>query len=262
MRRTTFAATASISAVLLVLAPLHAGGVRGTMFNLPPGANPIDANEPIVVLVTDFESSQPILPKDAKGKDFPSNRVEQNFGVQFTGPAFEFTLPDIAKRTVVNVQFFRSNGPGSALLPTQIISAVVVDTDVKQRSEVNIVVPRPTDMGPCYYQRGGYIQYQPRGEGYGGYGVASRSAAPAQLVVQLPASAELRIDGAATRSLGQQRTFITPPLDSASDGWYLLEAVLPVGAEMQRVSRYVAVRGNSVVRVDLRPEFQQASRGE
>src|SRR5262249_50867467 len=150
----------------------------------PPGATPIDANEPIVILVTDFRTGEPINIKDAKGKDFPNNRVERNNAVNFTGPGFEFTLDAaIAEDTVVNVQFFRSNGPGSNLLPTKIIRAAVIEADIKKRSEVNLVVPRPVDMGPCYYQRGGYLQFQSRGKGYG---VVRAAAAPAGIVVHLP----------------------------------------------------------------------------
>jgi uncharacterized protein (TIGR03000 family) len=92
------------------------------------------------------------------------------------------------------------------------------------------------------------------------YGTAP-AAAPATVVVRLPADARLTFDGAATRSTGAARTFQSPPLEAGAAGQYVLRAEIVRDGRTLSVRHRVQVRAGTVSEVHLDPEkFRVVSR--
>jgi uncharacterized protein (TIGR03000 family) len=107
--------------------------------------------------------------------------------------------------------------------------------------------------GPMYYRtttyQGGYAYGRPV-EG-AGYYEASGIAAPATIVLRLPADAKLTIDGSATKSTDSLRTFVSPPLQAGKDYQYALRAeVMRDGKKVER-TRDVSVRAGQTSEVNF-----------
>jgi uncharacterized protein (TIGR03000 family) len=77
--------------------------------------------------------------------------------------------------------------------------------------------------------------------------------APARIRVLLPADAALTVDGSPTRSITDDRLFVTPPLDVGKDFHYNLKARFVRGDEVVTVERRVAVRAGEETTVRLEP---------
>jgi uncharacterized protein (TIGR03000 family) len=73
----------------------------------------------------------------------------------------------------------------------------------------------------------------------------------ANLLVTLPADAKLTIDGKATKSTSDIRSFITPPLEPGWDYEYQLGAEIVRDGETRRLSQKVYVRAGQQTRVSL-----------
>jgi uncharacterized protein (TIGR03000 family) len=86
-------------------------------------------------------------------------------------------------------------------------------------------------------------------------------AAPARLVVTLPADATLKVDGAATRSTGAERTFVTPALPAGKALAYTLQ-VEGKGKDGKAVSweQKATVRAGQTTRITLKAPTTVASR--
>lgn len=81
---------------------------------------------------------------------------------------------------------------------------------------------------------------------------ATGAPAPAQVIVQLPAQAELFIDGQRSRLTATTRTVVTPELEQGEDYYYTLRAeVIRNGKAVQKDQR-VLLRAGEVSRVDFR----------
>jgi uncharacterized protein (TIGR03000 family) len=107
--------------------------------------------------------------------------------------------------------------------------------------------------------------------GGGGYGTTTPTkegkeesyhrAAPATIVVELPAEAKLLIDGQPTTSGSSQRVFVSPDLDSSRDYHYTLKAEAVRDGKPVVVEKRVTVRGGQTTPVRLTfPEGQVAQR--
>jgi uncharacterized protein (TIGR03000 family) len=81
--------------------------------------------------------------------------------------------------------------------------------------------------------------------------------APATIIVMLPAGAKLMVDGNATRSTSDRRTFITPALEMGSDYVYTLQAEVMVDGQVSVQTRDVTVRSGETTEVS----FTFASQG-
>ena len=100
------------TAIILVLpaSPILAGGLKGTMYNLPPAKTQI-LDERIGILVRDVEDNRVLQPLDDRGRPFPPAQFSGNLLI-VNGPDYSFTLPargGVGNSRVVNIQFFRSN---------------------------------------------------------------------------------------------------------------------------------------------------------
>jgi uncharacterized protein (TIGR03000 family) len=76
-------------------------------------------------------------------------------------------------------------------------------------------------------------------------------AAPATLVVTLPADAKLTIDGYATRSTTGSRTFVTPALRTGQEYVYTLRAEIVREGQSFTAQRQVTVRGGEQTAITL-----------
>lgn len=79
----------------------------------------------------------------------------------------------------------------------------------------------------------------------------SAVASPATLVVNLPASARLTVDGVQTRSTSSVRTFVSPALEPGKSFSYTLTAEYSRDGQPLTVTRRVRVTAGETVRVDL-----------
>jgi uncharacterized protein (TIGR03000 family) len=77
--------------------------------------------------------------------------------------------------------------------------------------------------------------------------------APARLLVELPAEAQLLIDGRPTRAVANRHVFNTPPLSPDRTYEYSLEARFVVDGQTLVVNRTVAVRAGRTTRIRLSP---------
>ena len=76
-------------------------------------------------------------------------------------------------------------------------------------------------------------------------------AAPATLIVTIPADARLRIDGEATTSTTSQRVFVSPALNFGREYHYTLEAEFQKNGKMVKVTKEVAVKAGDETRVNF-----------
>ena len=83
------------------------------------------------------------------------------------------------------------------------------------------------------------------------------NAAPATIVVTLPADARLIVDGNATRSTAERRTFVTPALENGESYVYTLRAEFVVDGQTAVQTQDVTVRGGQTTQVS----FNFASQG-
>ena len=81
--------------------------------------------------------------------------------------------------------------------------------------------------------------------------VSSLPTSRAQVVVRVPAGAKLYADGQLTGLTGEERTFLTPELNSDRDYQYTLKIEHEVDGETKVVSKEVVVRGGRRTTVDL-----------
>jgi len=77
------------------------------------------------------------------------------------------------------------------------------------------------------------------------------NAAPATLVVNVPAEAKLTIDGEATTSTATQRVFVSPALEIGRDYHYTVNVEFVKEGKVVSVSKEVAVRAGNETRVTL-----------
>jgi uncharacterized protein (TIGR03000 family) len=75
--------------------------------------------------------------------------------------------------------------------------------------------------------------------------------APATIIVTLPADAKLMIDGAATTSTSELRTFVSPELPAGRDFSYMLQADFQNEGRPVTVTKQVIVRAGSETRVTV-----------
>ena len=88
-----------------------------------------------------------------------------------------------------------------------------------------------------------------------------RGPTPARLLVLLPADARLAIDGEATRSTGQTRRFISPPLVLGQTFRYTLRAEVTRDGKRQVETKEVTVRAGEESEVTLAvPEARVAGK--
>jgi uncharacterized protein (TIGR03000 family) len=78
-----------------------------------------------------------------------------------------------------------------------------------------------------------------------------RGPTPARLLVRLPADARLTIDGEATRSTGQMRRFISPPLAPGQTFRYTLRVEVTRDGKRQGETKEVTVRAGEESEVTL-----------
>jgi len=76
-------------------------------------------------------------------------------------------------------------------------------------------------------------------------------AAPARLLVTLPADATLTVDGNATTSTSSRREFITPPLKPGKDFQYTLKATVQRDGKPVEMEKRVEVRAGKETQVTL-----------
>jgi len=79
-------------------------------------------------------------------------------------------------------------------------------------------------------------------------------AAPATIVLSVPADAQVTIDGVATTSTSATRTFVTPELDPAKAFVYTLSAQIVRNGQTLTVSEQVSVQAGEQVRVNFGTE--------
>jgi uncharacterized protein (TIGR03000 family) len=90
--------------------------------------------------------------------------------------------------------------------------------------------------------------------------VQAPAAAPATVVVRLPAGARLTFDGTPTRSAGATRSFQSPPLEPGRTYHYTLAAEVIHDGQKLTVTREVAVRAGQDSEVRLNPSAFQVAR--
>lgn len=84
-------------------------------------------------------------------------------------------------------------------------------------------------------------------------------AAPATLVVTLPADAKLTIDGNATRSTEATRTFVTPALETGKEYSYTLKAEVVRDGQTFSTEQRITVRAGAESRINLTVPVSTAS---
>jgi uncharacterized protein (TIGR03000 family) len=85
-------------------------------------------------------------------------------------------------------------------------------------------------------------------------------AAPANLLVTLPADAKLFVDGHETTSTSGERLLTTPDLEPGREFHYTLRVEVTRDGQTQQVSQRVAVRAGEDVRVNIDVPTAVASR--
>jgi uncharacterized protein (TIGR03000 family) len=80
---------------------------------------------------------------------------------------------------------------------------------------------------------------------------AAAKAAPATLVVSLPAGAKLTVDGVVTKTTSSERTFVTPDLNRGKEYFYRLQATWEQDGKSVVVNKRVAVRPGQETRVSM-----------
>ncbi len=132
-----------------------AGGIRGTMYNLPQnGTTPI-AGEDIDIKLFDTVDNGAVIPLDSTGAPFPASRIKGDGAVTVAGPSYAFTVPNRTdgRPRVLNVQFFRANPPKGIVITQlmQELRQVVIDPAHMLVLDVVVPAPQPQVMNPgCY----------------------------------------------------------------------------------------------------------------
>jgi len=80
---------------------------------------------------------------------------------------------------------------------------------------------------------------------------STTTATTATVVVTLPESAKLTIDGQPTKSTSGTRTFATPALEPGKTFKYTLVAEIPVAGKTETVTREIHVRAGEETKVSL-----------
>ncbi|HKI37610.1 MAG TPA: TIGR03000 domain-containing protein [Gemmataceae bacterium] len=111
-----------------------------------------------------------------------------------------------------------------------------------------------TCYAPCYYYAPPTTKPTKPGkeEGYN-YG------STATIVVNLPADAKLTVDGQATTSTSDTRTFVTPALESGKDFAYSFNVEVVRNGVTLTAKRDVVVRAGEATRVTLEPTATTAA---
>ncbi len=128
--------------------PINAGGMQGSMFNLPPSKTAIDADERIGIVIVDVEDHVVIRPLDANGQPIPRSQFSGEMLI-VRGSAYSFTLPSRKRdqRRVVRIQFFRSNAKETVpAQQTQILDNVIIANVPGRVLTMDVVVPRPKNV--------------------------------------------------------------------------------------------------------------------
>jgi uncharacterized protein (TIGR03000 family) len=76
-------------------------------------------------------------------------------------------------------------------------------------------------------------------------------AAPARIVVSLPANAKLFVDGTATKATEATRVFASPALEPGKEYYYTFTGEVIRGGETLTSTKSVAVRAGQIVDVQL-----------
>lgn len=79
----------------------------------------------------------------------------------------------------------------------------------------------------------------------------AKAAAPATIIVSLPASAKLTFDGVATKSTSATRVFATPTLDTDKEYYYTLNGELTQNGQTVTASKRIVVRSGEETRVSF-----------
>jgi len=79
----------------------------------------------------------------------------------------------------------------------------------------------------------------------------ARIAAPATLIVSLPAEAKLTVDGATTTSTGATRVFVSPTLNAGKEYHYDLQAEILRNGKTVSASKRVTVRAGQETPVQI-----------
>ncbi len=79
----------------------------------------------------------------------------------------------------------------------------------------------------------------------------SADARPAYLTVQIPANAELTVDGIRTKQMGEVRNFVSPPLNPGRNFVYIFRATWKEGGKEVSRERKVRVQAGAEMTVDL-----------
>jgi uncharacterized protein (TIGR03000 family) len=87
----------------------------------------------------------------------------------------------------------------------------------------------------------------------GGKKTGLDNAAPATIVVNVPADAKLMIDDYVARSTSAERTFVSPALPSGKEFHYTLKAEFNDNGQVRTRTETVTVRAGEVTRVNLSP---------
>jgi uncharacterized protein (TIGR03000 family) len=83
-----------------------------------------------------------------------------------------------------------------------------------------------------------------------------QNAAPATLIVTVPADARLTIDDEATTSTSTQRVFVSPALNPGQDYHYTLKAEFVKDGKQMTISKEVEVRAGSQTRINMDAETE------
>jgi uncharacterized protein (TIGR03000 family) len=85
----------------------------------------------------------------------------------------------------------------------------------------------------------------------GGKKTGLDNAAPATIVVSLPAEAKLMVDGNATTSITERRVFVSPALERGMEYSYTLTAEVVRDGKTETRTEKVAVRAGEETRVNI-----------
>jgi uncharacterized protein (TIGR03000 family) len=85
----------------------------------------------------------------------------------------------------------------------------------------------------------------------------ARIAAPATIVVSLPADATLRVDDYTTTSKSATRVFVSPTLDAGKEFWYTLTGEIQRDGKPVVATKRISVRAGEETRVEF--EFPVAA---
>jgi uncharacterized protein (TIGR03000 family) len=79
----------------------------------------------------------------------------------------------------------------------------------------------------------------------------SLNAAPATIIVNVPADAQLKVDGVATTSTSARRVFVSPALENGKQFTYTLQAEFSVEGKPVVLSKDVRIQAGATVEVSL-----------